>query len=304
VSRPTLIKLARLGVAVGAAAVLVWIGRRNASDLGHIHLRLRVGWLVLSLLPYALSSLCLAVGWRAQLSAFGHRLHLGVAIRVWWRAQVARYVPTGLAAFASRGALARQEGVPASLGAASLAIELAALIGWGSLAAAVGLPSSLLSTPLRLVLGVGAASALVGLPILYPQAARLGGRIPALSTLSSMTADRVGLYRSLGWYGLSVAIKSIAFIGFAAALVSVHTGDFWMLSGAIQGAAVIGIIGITPAGIGIRETAMIGMLSPRFGTTDAAAIAVAWRAYEFVFELGWLAIGTVTGRRRTPSVAS
>jgi uncharacterized membrane protein YbhN (UPF0104 family) len=93
-------------------------------------------------------------------------------------------------------------------------------------------------------------------------------------------------------------VKSLAFIGFAAALVGTHGRDAWLLSGAIQGAAVIGIIGITPAGIGIRETAMVGMLSPRFGTADAAALAVAWRAYEFAFELGWLAVGTWTGRAR------
>jgi uncharacterized membrane protein YbhN (UPF0104 family) len=65
-----------------------------------------------------------------------------------------------------------------------------------------------------------------------------------------------------------------------------------------MGAAVIGIIGITPAGIGVRETAMVGLLSHRLGTTDAAAIAVAWRAYEFSFELLWLAIGSAV---RTPA---
>jgi uncharacterized membrane protein YbhN (UPF0104 family) len=50
---------------------------------------------------------------------------------------------------------------------------------------------------------------------------------------------------------------------------------------------------VTPAGLGVREGAMIGLLSHRFTTTDAAALAVAWRAWEFGFELAWLGLGTM-----------
>ncbi|MHB8466508.1 MAG: lysylphosphatidylglycerol synthase domain-containing protein [Acidimicrobiales bacterium] len=284
--RQVLVKIARTALAVAAAAVLVWIGRRNASELGRVHVRLRLGWLAASLAPYALASLCLAVGWRTQLRAFGHRLPLTVAIRMWWRAQLARYIPSGLAAFASRAALARQEGVPPAVGAGSLGVELAILIGWGSLAAAIGLPSSLLSTPLRVALGAGAVAALLGAPPLAPRVLR-------------QSAHTVQLAESVAWYGVSVALKSVAFVAFAAALVSVHVRDAWLLAGAVQGASVIGIIGITPAGIGIRETAMVGMLSHRMSTTDAAAVAVAWRAFEFAFELGWLGVGSLV--RRTPA---
>src|SRR5579885_505498 len=124
VARRRAARAGRMVLALGAALVLVWIGRRNASDLGRVHLRLDPRWLVAGLPFYALGSLWLAIGWRAELDAFGYRLPVTVAIRVWWRAQLARYVPTGLAAFASRAALARQEGVPASIGAASLALEL------------------------------------------------------------------------------------------------------------------------------------------------------------------------------------
>ena len=85
-------------------------------------------------------------------------------------------------------------------------------------------------------------------------------------------------------------------------MLSIRAGDAWLLAGAVQAAAVIGIIGVTPAGIGVREGAMIGLLSHRFGTTDAAAIAVAWRAWEFAFELGWLGFGTLV-RARSPRPA-
>lgn len=297
------LKVARTALAVAAALVLVWIGRRNASDLSRVHLHLQVGWLLASLPPYALGSLLLALGWRTELDAFGHRLRIGVAIRVWWRAQLARYVPTGLAAFASRAALARQEGVPPSIGAASLAVELATLILWGTLGAAFGLTFAL---PLRLALGCGAALGLLALPVVYRRAASiaaLGRRFPAVAPLAATPARPGRMYEAIGCYGLSILVKSVSFVLFSAALITTRPGDAWLLGGAVQGAAVIGIIGITPAGIGVRETAMVGLLSHRFGTTDAAALAIAWRAYEFAFELGWLAVGSAFRRPRSKNLA-
>jgi uncharacterized membrane protein YbhN (UPF0104 family) len=292
-----------MALALTAVAILIWVGQRNASDLGKVHhLRFDARWLVLALPLYGASSLCLALGWRQELAAFGHRLPVLVAIRIWWRAQLARYIPTGLAAFASREVLARDVGVPSMLGAASLVVELVTVIGWGCLAAAIGLPSTLLATGLRVALGAGAIAGLVALPIVYPRVAAIGRRIPALATLASTPGRRGALYGSLALYGLSIAVKSACFVAFGAALLSIHAGDAWLLAGSVQAAAVIGIIGVTPAGIGVREGAMIGLLSHRFGTTDAAAVAVAWRAWEFSFELAWLGFGTLV-RTRSPKPA-
>ncbi len=283
-----LIKVVRALLAVAAAIVLVWIGRRNAHDLGKVHVRLRLWWLSAAIVPYALGSLCLALGWREQLSAWGHLLTRRVAIRIWWRAQLARYVPTGLAAFASRAALAKDEGVPPKIGAGSLGVELGILIAWGSLAAAVGV--TILSVPLRILLGVGSIGGLVLIPWVAPRVLR-------------HHADPRALGASELVYGASVVLKSAAFLLFAAALVTVHARDAWLLSGAVQGASVIGIIGITPAGLGVRETAMVGMLAHRMTAGDAAAVAIGWRAFEFAFELAWLAVGSMVRRQREHDVA-
>jgi hypothetical protein len=287
-----------MGVAALAVAVLVYVGTRNATDLTRVRLRLDVAWLAAAVPVYGAGSLLLALGWRQELAAFGHRLAPAVAVRVWWRAQLARYIPTGLAAFASREVLARDVGVPNMLGAASLVVELATVVGWGCLAAAVGLPSSLLAGPLRIVLGAAAGAGLVALPLAYPRVAALGRRVPALRTLASLPGRRGGLYGAVALYGASVVIKSLAFVLFARALLPTRGGDVWLLGGAVQGAAVIGIIGVTPAGLGVREGAMIGLLGHRFGATDAAALAVAWRAWEFGFELCWLGLGTLVKPRR------
>jgi len=292
-------------LALGAVGVLVYIGTSNAHDLTTVHLRLDAWWFLVAFPLYASGSLALALAWREELAAFGHRLPVAQAIRIWWRAQLARYIPTGLAAFASREVLAREAGVANMLGAASLVVELVTVVGWGCLGAAIGLPSSLLAAPLRIALGSAAAAGLATLPILYPRIAGMGHRVPALRTLAALKADRPTLYAAVGLYGASVAVKSAAFVAFAAALLPVHGSDAWLLAGGVQAAAVIGILGVTPAGIGVREGAMIGILGHRFGATDAAAVAVAWRAWEFGFELTWLGVGTVwkPDRRRAAEMA-
>jgi uncharacterized membrane protein YbhN (UPF0104 family) len=300
-ARHTAIKVGRTVLALAAVGVLVLIGRRNAADLSHVHLRLRPAWLALAVPLYAAGSLMLAVGWREILISFGHRLPVRVAVRIWWRAQLARYVPTGLAAIASRAALARQEGVPTALGAASMALELAALVGWACLVAAIGLPSSLLASPLRWVLGLAAGGGLVALPVVYPWAAGAFHRVPALATLAHTRGRRPALYAALGLYGAFTLAKTVAFVAFTAALVPIHARDAWLIAGTVQAASVIGIIGVTPAGIGVRETAMVGLLYRRLGTSDAAAVAVAWRAFEFAFELGWLGLGTAWRRPAAPT---
>jgi uncharacterized membrane protein YbhN (UPF0104 family) len=283
-------------LALATVGILVWVGHRNVRDLSHVHLRLRPAWFAVAVPLYAAGSLMLAMGWRELLVAFGHRLPLPTAVRVWWRAQVARYVPTGLAAVASRAALARDEGVPPVLGAATMALELAALVGWACLMAAVGLPSSTLAAPLRWLLGGAAALGLATLPLLYPWAAGKAHHVPVLATLSRTRGRRTSLYAGVGLYGMFSVAKAAAFVAFAAALVPVHGRDVLLLAGAIQGAGVIGIIGVTPAGIGVRETALVAILYRRIGTADAAALAVAWRAFEFAFELAWLGLGTVWRR--------
>lgn len=287
-----------MALALGAVAILVYVGTRNAKDLTHVHLRLQAWWLPAAVPAYAAASLLLALGWRQQLAAFGDRLPVPVAVRIWWRAQLARYIPSGLAAFASREVLARDAGVPNMLGAASLAVELATVVGWGCLLAAVGLPSSVLASPLRAGLGVAAAAGLLTLPLLYPRLASAGRRLPALDTLARTPGRRPALYGAIGVYGGSVLAKSVAFALFATAILSVRGSDAWLLGGAVQAAAVIGILGVTPAGLGVREGAMIGLLGHRFGAAEAAALAVAWRAWEFGFELAWLGLGTVLRPRQ------
>ena len=279
------------------------IGRRDTTQLSRVHLRVRPLVLLAAVPLYAIGSLWLALGWREQLVAFGTRIPTMTAVRLWWRAQLARYVPTGLAAFASRAALAAGVGVPPAVGAASLALELAELVGWCGVGAAIGLPSSSLGAPYRLALGLAAFAGLAVLPVSYRRLAAIGGRIRGLAALASTPGRPQGLYLASLVYGASLAARTAAFVVFSAALLTVSGADTGLLAGSVLAAAIVGIIGVTPAGLGVREGAMVALLRTRFGVGDAAALAVAWRAWEFAFELLWLGVGTAFGPRVSPTRA-
>ena len=81
-----------------------------------------------------------------------------------------------------------------------------------------------------------------------------------------------------------------------AALLPVATDDVWLIAGATAAGAVVGMVGITPAGLGVREVAVAALLASRFGIADATAFAIATRVLDFAHELVLLPTTALTGR--------
>jgi uncharacterized membrane protein YbhN (UPF0104 family) len=147
----------------------------------------------------------------------------------------------------------------------------------------------------------------IGLPAIlviagHPHVLRLLSR-PA-EVLTGRAGPPAGrpLVAAAGIAGANMAIKSAAFLLFARALLPVHAGDTALLVGAVNLAVVAGMIGITPAGIGVREGVLAAVLGSRFGAADAAALALALRLWDLAVELPWVAAAVITGRR--PAVAA
>tara|TARA_Y100000588_G_scaffold325139_1_gene358717 strand:- start:567 stop:818 length:252 start_codon:yes stop_codon:yes gene_type:complete len=69
-------------------------------------------------------------------------------------------------------------------------------------------------------------------------------------------------------------------------------------------AVVAGMIGITPAGLGVREGVMTAILASRFGLADAAAFSLLVRAWEFGSEMLFLGAASWWGRLRKSSTQS
>ena len=74
--------------------------------------------------------------------------------------------------------------------------------------------------------------------------------------------------------------------------------DVPLIIGASYVAVVVGMVGITPAGIGVREGVMAAILAGSFGLVDAAAFALLSRIWEFSFEMVFLGVASWWGRRR------
>lgn len=293
-ARPGWLRAGRWAFVVVAAALFFRVAVGNADQLRDVHLRVRPAWFLAGA-PFTFAGgWLLPVAWSRLVAAYGAALRPLQAVRIWSLAATSRYIPTGLAAVASRVVLAADAGVPRSLTAATMGVEVLAIVGWGAVLAGVLLPSSLLPPPLRVALAGGALAALALLPALLRLGGRLARRFPALAP---QALDTRTLYGSLAAYLANALVKGAGFACFAAALLPVRWGDVGLLIGAVNAAAILGMIGVTPAGIGVREGFIAGFLQHRYGLGDAAAVAVALRAWDLVFELSWLAVIGATRRR-------
>lgn len=286
---------ARWVVGILTVLVLVRVAIDQADELRRVDLTVRPLWLPFAAVLTIAAGVVLPLAWRHVLVAYGWQIGRGRALRIWCLSQATRYLPTGAMAVASRLSLTAAEGVPRSVAAASFAVESVLLVGWAALIGAVFVPSSVIPGPLRALLAVGAAAGLATLP----WSLRLvGGRLPRLEALAPERLQVRELVEAIALFGANTALRAGRFVALAAALLPVAVGDVPVLLGAAYAGVVAGMVGITPAGLGVREGVIVAVLSDRVGVGDAAALAVALRAWDFVIELGFLAVATVVGRRR------
>lgn len=291
--------VARAVLSVALVALVVRVAAGRAAELRDVDLRPRPAYL-LAAAPFTLAGgLLLPLAWRRVLAAYGASLGAPAAVRIWCLSQAGRWVPTGVVALASRVVLSARAGVARSLAGASLAVEVAVMVAWGALAAGALLPSSVVPGALRGALVAAGVAGLVALPALLRLAGRLVPRFGALAP----GAQRPRLVRqAVGLYGANAAAKSLGFVFFAAAFLPVRAGDAALLAGAVNGAAIAGMIGVTPAGLGVREGVLAALVGARFGLGPAAAMAVALRAWDLGFELAWLGVAAALRRRsRVPT---
>lgn len=286
----------RVAFVVVVVAAFAKVAGDNAGQLRHVSLRVAGGWLALAVPATLVAAPLLPLAWRRVVIASGHPLDAWRGIRVWYLGQTGRYVPTGLAAFASRAVLAGREGIPRSVTVATMAVELGAIVGVGAGLAGAALPSSELATGVRVLLVGGA---LVGLAVAPFALRALSGRIRLLDPHRA-GGWRIGaLYRAEAGFVANAVAKTAAYVLLGFALLPAHGRDVWLLAGAFNAANTLGTIGITPAGLGVREGAAAAILHHHFGLGDAAAFAVAARAWDVAFELVWLAVVQLGPFRRT-----
>ncbi len=302
-----------LGSATGA--MIVWLAVRYWNDLRQIELQVDAIGLGAAVFVSMIATWCLALGWRELIGGYGTPLAQGPALRIWMLSQATRYLPSGLVPVVARAGLAAPLGVNRAAAGASVVVETATLVGWSAVFAALWAPADWLGTAggwlARIVIGVGAAASLVTLPWTLAGAGgwwrRVDGlmqRVVVLRWLSgrmqtdALNAERAAVWRAAFIYGLAVAQRLMASVLLAAALLAAGVDDIWLIAGATAAGIVVGMVGITPAGLGVREVVVAALLAERFGVGDAAAFAIAVRVLEFAHELVMLPLAAAAGRRR------
>jgi glycosyltransferase 2 family protein len=263
----------------------------SAEELGQIdftswevHVAPLLGSIVLLVIGYFISA---ALWGRMVHELGGPSLPSRDAVRIFMIANLGRYIPGKVWQIAGLAALAKKRGVPASVaGAAAILGQVIALAG----ATVVGLgvffgPNQewriygelgLLATTLLLILVSIPASldTLVGLLFrlakMDPPARRYG---------RSTFGVRWLIFYVLNWgvYALAFWLLYLGFQPFE---------PFLRVGPAFAAAYVIGYVTLfAPAGVGVRETAIIVFLSPVSTPATAAALAVVARAWTTAVEL-------------------
>lgn len=288
-TRRRLLLVGRVVFFVVIVVALVLAARAHADELRDVDLDVRPAWLALAAPFTLLGGVLLPLAWRHSLGAYGVVLPRATAVRIWSVSQASRFVPGNVALVASRVLLSAKHGVAKPLAAGSLALEVGLIVVWGGFFAS-WLPSTWLVGPLRLLLAAGTLGALIGLPLVLRP---VGRRWPTFARLQV-----AHLYEAVALYGLNNLVRATGSLLVAAALDDLRWGDAFLVIGAVNLAAVVGMLGVTPAGLGVREGVITVLLAPRFGAGNAAAMAVAFRAWEFLFELVWLGVALVWERRQ------
>ncbi len=214
----------------------------------------------------------------------GGRLGSLAAARLFMIANLGRYVPGKVWQIAGLAALARQRGIPAPTAAASavlgqgVAVASAAAVGIGGLWSYAGDTPWRWAVPTTLLIGMG-----VGLtPPVFTKVAETAFRL-------ARTEYPVGLDARRGGEWLMIGLVSW----------TVYAGAFWLLvsglgyelpfvstASSFAAAYVIGYVVIfAPAGIGVREGALVVFLGPQIGYAAAGAVAALGRLWTTAVEV-------------------
>ena len=286
---------AQWAIVIATIVVLFRVGQQHQADLTQLDLKFNVGWLPLAAIATLAANLLLPLGWRRIVASFNQSLTPGQAVRVWCLAQTARYFPTGLLAVVSRLKLATKEGISKSVTATSIAIETAILFGWAVLICALFVPSTTFPALMRWLGGAVAAVGLTLTPWVVPTIGKLLARTKSFAL---PTPKPRLLSEGTGLLGASVAVRAVGTVCLATGFFDSTAGAIPLILGASYAAVVAGMIGVTPAGLGVREGVMAAILASHFGLVDAAAFALLSRAWEFAFEMLFLAAAAWWGRRQ------
>ncbi|MGH3753302.1 MAG: lysylphosphatidylglycerol synthase domain-containing protein [Pseudonocardiaceae bacterium] len=282
-----------------AAGILVWqLARDGAGALDAVR---KIG------LPAVLGSFLAAaaglgasgLAWRSVLRGLGAPLDLHDAARVFFTGQIGKYIPGSVWAYVAHAKLGREHGVPASRTTAASVLFVVAHTATGAVVAGLVLPFATAEVSHRF--GWVALLAPLLLASLHPRLI-----LPVLRMVHRVLGrgsppERVSgpaVLRALGWltvtwmgYGTSMLLllRPVAQAD-THALVPVAVGGFALAWTA--GFIAAGVLLVAPAGLGVREVALLAVLGPVVaGGGAVTAVVLLSRIVHTLGDGAWALVG-------------
>jgi len=240
--------------------------------------------------PLALSAVLIVANlawmiaiWNTSLRWCAARLRYWDAARIWFTANLARFLPGAVLQFASLAIMASRYGVAPTAATATVLLQQIVLLLTGLVVIAGFTPIVLhqgwwqAAFVVALILGAGVL-------LLLP---RLTKRLPSLARLWSQVGPHqlpgYALLLAIQWllYGMAFRLLAIGLLGDTAA-----AGSLGFYITAFTESYLAGVIAVfAPAGLLVREAALISVLTPVLGGADAVILAVAARIWHTALEL-------------------
>lgn len=237
------------------------------------------------------------VAWREILAGLGTRVPVRVAGRIMFVGQLGKYIPGAVWAYAAMMDLGRDHGSPPRRTFATISLGLVINLG-----VAISIAAATLGT-LEAVRQAWYLVLLVPVIIvcLHPKvltwglnlALRIARKEPLESVLPGRTVLVAVGWTALGWlvYGLHIWLVA-------------GSADLYVIAtGAYAFAWATGILTVVvPAGVGVREGALVLVLGPVIGTPAALAVAIVSRVAFTLADAALAGLFVLLGRQAASSV--
>lgn len=249
--------------------------------------------LVLSLLAALVGLLFTSLAWRTIMADLGNPLPAGPALRVFFLAQVGKYVPGAVWPFVAQMELGRTLGVPRRRSALAGLLFVGLHCATGLLVASATLPFASPDAAERYwwVLALTPVLLVVLHPrVLSPLLDRLFWLLRRPPMDQPLTLVRT--LQACGFLLVTWVCYGLSLLALAAPLGLTGRGQFFLATGAyaLAWSAGVMVLGLVPAGIGVREAVLAAILLPFLPTGAAIAVVAASRVVQTLGDAIWAVI--------------
>ena len=224
--------------------------------------------------------------WITSLRWCAARISALDAAKVWFTSNLARFLPGGIWQFASLAVMSSRYGVSPTVTTATVLLEQVVLLLTGLAVVAVFTPAVLHAAWWQ---GALVGGVVLGVLMLALPGGRVGQwlsrHIPSLSLVWS----RLRAAQLLQFFVILIVpwlLYGTAFRLLASGLLGGVSGSWGFYIAAFTGSYLAGVIAVfAPAGLLVREAALISVLTPVIGGGDAVILAIASRLWLTALEI-------------------